>query len=278
MKIVIRMDDITPDMDRERFERFLSLLHKRGIGALLGVVPCSRDDNLHKMPEDASFWDRMKQLEQQGHTLAMHGCYHIYTTTKGGLFPLNRLSEFAGLPYEKQNELIREGKRLLAGKNIRPEIFMAPAHSYDRNTLKALKENGFTAVTDGFGKRPYRQYGLDFYPIAFNKNSAFKAASVGTDGCPGAAAGTDADSRLKNNKDHKGRNCREAITTLVVHVNTMNENDFAFYEKLFAQAQVVSYSEYMKLEKERRGAAGRLREWMAASLKRTLVTLAGIRK
>ena len=43
---------------------------------------------------------------------------------------------------------------------------MAPNHSYDRNTLKALKENSFTAVSDGVALFPYRENGLIFVPQA----------------------------------------------------------------------------------------------------------------
>ena len=39
----------------------------------------------------------------------MHGVNHIYTTKKGGLFPLNNFSEFAGLSYDEQYELLSYG-------------------------------------------------------------------------------------------------------------------------------------------------------------------------
>jgi hypothetical protein len=41
---------------------------------------------------------------------------------------------------------------------------MAPNHSFDLNTLKALKQCGFTAVTDGISLYPFRLEGLVFIP------------------------------------------------------------------------------------------------------------------
>ena len=39
MKIAVRMDDITPDMDWEKFEAFKTILDKYNIKPLLGIVP-----------------------------------------------------------------------------------------------------------------------------------------------------------------------------------------------------------------------------------------------
>ena len=78
------------------------------------------------------FWEMVASLEKSGWSIAMHGCYHIYTTKKGGLFPLNHLSEFAGLSEERQRELIRAGKDALKIHGIETDLFMAPAHSFEQ--------------------------------------------------------------------------------------------------------------------------------------------------
>ncbi|MDE5597529.1 MAG: DUF2334 domain-containing protein, partial [Lachnospiraceae bacterium] len=167
MKIAVRMDDITPDMNWENFSFFQELFEQAGITPLLGIVPENRDAKLSLESPREDFDMHMKELEKQGYCLAMHGCYHVYTTKCGGRFPLNSYSEFAGLPYEKQKELLTIGKESLKEHGIETDIFMAPAHSYDDNTLKALKELGFNKITDGFGKVPYMEKGLTFYPISF---------------------------------------------------------------------------------------------------------------
>ena len=98
MKIAVRMDDITPDMDYAKFDRFRQMLDRHGICPLIGVVPENRDRMLHCGEEHPDFWEMVASLEKSGWSIAMHGGYHIYTTKKGGLFPLNHLSEFGVFP------------------------------------------------------------------------------------------------------------------------------------------------------------------------------------
>ena len=153
MKISIRMDDITPDMDWEKFLRFKALCDSHHIKPLIGIVPHNRDKNLSIDAPRDDFWEYVRQLQSQGWTVAQHGFDHIYRTKKMGCFPLNRLSEFAGLGYDAQYERLKNGKLILEANNIKTDIFMAPAHSYDKNTLKALKALGFSKITDGFGNK-----------------------------------------------------------------------------------------------------------------------------
>ena len=103
MKITVRLDDITPDMDWERFLKFKALLDRYQVKPLIGVVPDNRDENLVKKELSAEekklsegFWEYIKSLKEDGWVIAMHGFRHIYSTKKGGCFPLNNFSEFAG--------------------------------------------------------------------------------------------------------------------------------------------------------------------------------------
>ena len=58
MKIAVRLDDITPDMDWEGFLCFKELLDRYQVKPLIGVVPQNKDENLQGSgkgrPED--FW------------------------------------------------------------------------------------------------------------------------------------------------------------------------------------------------------------------------------
>lgn len=243
MKIAVRMDDITPDMDWENFNFFLDLFKKAGISPLLGIVPDNKDKNLRRGSVHEDFYELMKILEKKGFSLAMHGCYHVYTTKSGGLFPLNNFSEFAGLPYEKQKELLSCGKERLKENGIETDIFMAPAHSYDKNTLKALTELGFTKITDGFGKKPYTYRGLTFYPISFRLSSSFKK--------------------------------KAGATTMVIHANTVTEADKDRYRKIFDEhgESMISYSEYLEMKPVKRGGLGLAAERLMAGVKHLLVLL-----
>ena len=46
MYITIRLDDITPDMDWKKFNRFKAILDDNGIKPLIGVVPDCKDSKL----------------------------------------------------------------------------------------------------------------------------------------------------------------------------------------------------------------------------------------
>ena len=247
MKIAVRLDDIAPDMDWERFFRFKKLLDDYHIKPLIGVIPDNKDANLkwthgdkNQIPE---FWDYMKALGDEGWCIAMHGHQHIYSTQKGGMFPLNHFSEFAGKPYEEQLSMIREGKKILETNGIFTDIFMAPAHSYDANTLKALRTAGFCALTDGFGDVPYRYQGLTFYPISFKLSRTLKKKS--------------------------------GYSTMVVHTGTISDNEFDRYEKYFQNQEVewINYSEYLDQPPVQQSMAGKWVEWMLATGKHILSSL-----
>ena len=139
MKITIRLDDITPDMDWGKFHRLEKMLDENQIAPLLGIVPDNQDDNLKKNPPMVDFDMEINKWKAKGWVFAMHGWKHIYTTKRGGLFPLNNFSEFAGISKEKQREMIRDGKDKLQKWGVNTKIFMSPAHSFDKNTLAILK-------------------------------------------------------------------------------------------------------------------------------------------
>ncbi len=250
MKIAVRLDDITPDMDWERFFKFKALLDRYQVKPLIGVVPDNRDENLVKIKQDKvekeipeDFWKYIKQLQSKGWVIAMHGYQHVYSTRKGGMFPLNNFSEFAGISFERQREMLEEGKKVLAQKGIETDIFMAPAHSYDRKTLKALKECGFRALTDGFGNAPYSWKGLIFYPISFQLSSAFKK--------------------------------KDGYSTMVVHTDTVSDEDLERYEGYFMKSNVewISYKEYLEQEPVKGNVYGRGKEFFMAKGKHLLMKL-----
>ncbi len=246
MRIAIRMDDITPEMDWVKFKRFKNLLDEHDIRPLIGVVPDNRDKGLSKSEPREGFWNYIKELQEHGWIVAMHGYNHLYTTKNPGMFPVGDKSEFAGLPYDRQYEMIKEGKNTLKSRGIVTDIFMAPSHSFDKNTLRALKENGFYIVTDGFGIMPYRMAGLVFYPISVNRRRSLE-------------------------------DTRDGIVTFVYHTNSMTDKDFANLEKLLYSGSVVSYSEYKRLEIKDMGTLDRAKQYLTARAKYTFVHLRKIR-
>ena len=237
------MDDITPDMNWENFEFFRKLFRDTGITPLLGIVPDNRDPKLSCGAEREDFYEVMRGLKEEGYCFAMHGLRHIYTTKSGGIFPLNNYSEFAKVPYNKQKEMLILGREKLKKQGIDTDIFMAPAHSYDKNTIRALKETGFTKITDGFGKTPYIDRGITFYPISLQLSRSLKQ--------------------------------RDGATTLVLHANTVTEAEKERYARIFREygENMISYSEYLMMKPVKRSIFGRVSEYMLAKGKFMLVRI-----
>ena len=169
MQLLIRLDDITPDMNWENFEIIRTIFEKHHIRPIIGVVPDNRDSGLSVAKQREDFWEMIRQLQMQGWTIAQHGYRHTYVTKKSGLLGINPFSEFAGLPYEEQYAKLAKGQEILHKHGICAKMFMAPGHTYDRNTLKALKALDFTMVTDGYSSCPYCSQGLIFIPCTLAK-------------------------------------------------------------------------------------------------------------
>lgn len=60
----------------------------------------------------------------EGYTIAMHGYHHTFCSKAHGILNKRINSEFAGLPYNIQYEIIRDGKAILESHNIYTNIFL----------------------------------------------------------------------------------------------------------------------------------------------------------
>ncbi len=162
--LTFRLDDIAPGLKRDNLNRFEEIFDLYGIKPLLGIVPSNEDPNLVVDEMSDDFWDEMIRLYDKGWKIALHGYRHIYCNDNSGLLNANPFSEFAGRTYEEQKDMIFKGKSILEKHGLIPEFFMAPGHTFDENTLKALVSNGIFKITDGYADRPYIRDGITFYP------------------------------------------------------------------------------------------------------------------
>lgn len=164
-KYIMRLDDACPRHDRERWQRMEELLTAYGVKPLVGIIPACKDPMMDKYPEDENFWDRVRTWQARGWCLALHGYDHVYLSGSGGLNPVNARSEFAGLPLEAQKEKISAGLALLREQGIEPRVFFAPSHTFDENTLTALREcSGIRHISDTVANAPYCRDGFTFVP------------------------------------------------------------------------------------------------------------------
>lgn len=166
---VIRLDDVCPTMDWAKFGALHDLFRKHRVKPLLGVVPRNEDPGLRVSRARGNFWAAMRRLAGDGWTIAQHGYKHTYATRDAGLLKVNTRSEFAGLAYETQRAMLEKGRTILRKHGLFTDVFMAPAHSFDMNTVCALADLGFKHITDGYGLFPYRLGGLICVPQLISK-------------------------------------------------------------------------------------------------------------
>ena len=164
MKITFRIDDVSLYMNWENFHHIVRMFEKNSIKPLLGVIPDNQDSELCRLTYNSDGWNEIIQLQESGWMISQHGYRHLYSTKDPGILGINKYSEFAGIDYSTQYNMISEGKKLLDQIGLASNIFMAPAHSYDKNTLIALKQLGFKYVTDGYSIFPYENNSLKFIP------------------------------------------------------------------------------------------------------------------
>ena len=162
--LTFRLDDITPGLNRDNFKRLEEVFDEFNIKPLIGIVPQNEDPNLVVDEIDEDFWEDMLRIKDKGWFIAQHGYRHVYSNECKGLLDANPFSEFASVPYEEQAEMIKKGRQILEGHGIKPEFFMAPGHTFDENTLKALAANDILKITDGYSLKPYIRDGITFYP------------------------------------------------------------------------------------------------------------------
>lgn len=167
-KYLVRLDDACPTMPSEIWCAFEDLFDELNIKPIIGVIPDNRDPNLMLASRDLYFWSRMRQWQQKGWELVMHGLHHVYHQIPQGkrsILHLSDKSEFVGLPLERQNQMLRQGYAIMMNEGLKPRAFMAPSHTFDSSTLKALCDStDIRIITDGHAIWPYHTDGLTWLP------------------------------------------------------------------------------------------------------------------
>ena len=169
--ILIRFDDIAPNMSWEMMDKCQELLNYYDLKPVMGVIPDNQDNEILKYPKRENFWETVKKWELNNWSIAMHGYNHLYDkeTNKKDFFNYGGRSEFFGHSYEDQLSKIKKGLEIFKKNNIQIDTFFAPNHTYDRNTFKALKNSGILKIIDGYGLMPYSFNGIKFVPQLFYK-------------------------------------------------------------------------------------------------------------
>ena len=156
VRFLLRFDDICPTMDWKLWQQVEKILIQENIKPILAVIPDNQDETLHQGEPNEKFWERIRAWQNLGWTIAIHGYQHRFVTQDAGILGLRNYSEFAGLPLPEQRAKIAKGLVIFHAQGVRPKLWVAPAHSFDLNTIEALNSFGIRAISDGFGLYPHR--------------------------------------------------------------------------------------------------------------------------
>jgi len=164
-KYIFRIDDVSPEMNRDNFHKIEKIFDTYNIRPIIWVVPDNKDPKLEWHGKIADFRWKIKELSKKWRTIAQHGYQHVYVNKESGILGITKRSEFVGLPYDKQLDMLGKGKKILEDRLwIKIGRWMAPAHSFDMNTCKALKHLWFDHITDGVAVYPFTRYGFKRLP------------------------------------------------------------------------------------------------------------------
>lgn len=164
-RYIMRLDDASPYRDIRNWDRVEALLDQFGVRPIVGIIPDNQDQSFRRYARDEKFWDRAQNWQAKGWGIAMHGCDHVYISHCSGINPVNARSEFAGLPLGEQEAKIEKGLAILTEHGLTPRVFFAPAHTFDNNTLLALKNKSeIRIISDTVATEIYFRDGFFFIP------------------------------------------------------------------------------------------------------------------
>jgi predicted deacetylase len=155
-RFLIRFDDVCPTINWATWAEIERSLDEYGVKPIVAIVPDNQDRALRVSPPRADFWGVVRKWQEKGWTVGMHGYQHLYTTAESGMLRLNNRSEFAGLTHAEQHTKLCNALKIFERERIAPDIWVAPAHSFDFTTVRILKQIGLAVISDGLAPFPHR--------------------------------------------------------------------------------------------------------------------------
>jgi predicted deacetylase len=154
-RYLLRFDDICPTMNWTVWAEIEAALIKHRIRPILAVVPDNQDPVLQVEAPMQDFWQRVREWQARGWTIALHGFQHKYIGRRSGFITRKKLTEFAGLAPREQEEKLRRGLEILEEQKVRPSVWIAPNNSFDETTVALLHRLGIRTLCDGNFRFPF---------------------------------------------------------------------------------------------------------------------------
>ena len=166
MKMLIRLDDFSPNRDVKKWQSVLEILDKYQVSPLIAVIP--NDSYFGHKFSDENFWREVKSLVQSGCEIAIHGWDHcvvpIHKCEQVELFFATK-SEYVGLSYEEKRFRLARAFQIFELNGIEADVFIAPNHGFDSEVIEILGRAKFAKyISDGISFRPFYDRGLIWIP------------------------------------------------------------------------------------------------------------------
>jgi len=146
--VIFRDDDVEPWYKLATLKKVNQIHMDKNVPVTLGIIPHPvPGESGNELLSDAGFLNYMKSISTNKlFEFAQHGYTHKDTT--GTAYK----SEFYGLPYAKQDALIKSGQDdIQSAFNVTPTTFLPPFDRSDDNTILATKALGFTEYSTAAG-------------------------------------------------------------------------------------------------------------------------------
>ena len=106
-KYIIRLDDACETMDLEKWKKIELILDELNIKPIVAVIPNNKDETMIFGQRIDFFWDLIKEWQDKGWQIALHGYEHKYhkINRKDQFLPIHPRSEFACLDKKTQASL-----------------------------------------------------------------------------------------------------------------------------------------------------------------------------
>ena len=175
-RYLIRLDGPHERQHPSRWEAIEALLDKHGVKPIVAVIPDNRDQSIwHVTEPNLNFWQKVRAWQAKGWTIGVHGLHHELRHVAGAsLLPVSPLAEFTGFPEEVQLAMLATAVGIFEKNAVTAEVFVAPAHGFDLQTLAALRRLPRPlSLSGGFGFRPFIRWGLAILPQQLWRGRAF---------------------------------------------------------------------------------------------------------
>jgi hypothetical protein len=186
--VVFRYDDYSANSITGAELKIIDAFRNSKAAVTFGVIPFKVAGDVHDpSPQDLLPLDSVKgEILKTGYEegildISMHG----YAHQSNGTEPL---SEFANLAYKDQVGLLLRGREFLQNMTgARVTTFIPPWNTYDKNTLSALEETGFSTISAAKKGMVDKGSNLNFLPFSCTLTGlqdAIRAARKSSDNQP----------------------------------------------------------------------------------------------